>query len=61
MNSNPLPPSDPRYRLTPEQMRILDEQVAQDVAKWKRRFQLFNLFVVLHLAIFIIWFKWFRR
>jgi len=61
MNSNPQPPSDPSHRLTPEQLRILDEQVAQDVAKWKRRFQLFNLFVVLPLAIFIIWFKWFRH
>jgi hypothetical protein len=60
MNSNPQSPQDPRHRLTPEQMRILDERVAHDIAKWKQRLKLFNLFVVLPVALFIIWYKWFR-
>jgi hypothetical protein len=48
---------DLRSRLTPEQMRALDERVAQDVLKWKRLFTTINILALAGFVAFLIWWK----
>ncbi len=46
--------------LTPEQLKAMDEKVAAQSRLWKKRILIFNLVVMVPIALFIVWWKFVR-